>query len=73
MVAAAALLVCLLFWGIGLTGGLAFLHRSTDPMAALLGLYAMFGTVAVSIIVTGGAASYIVRTMPRRVRRSRTR
>ena len=45
--AAAALLVCVLFWGNGLSGGLAFLHRSTDPMAALLGLYAMLGAVAV--------------------------
>lgn len=67
--AAAALLACVLFWVVGLSGGLAFLHRATDPMAALLGLYGMLGAVAVSIVVAGGAASYIARTMPRRVKR----
>lgn len=67
--AGAALLACVVFWVIGLSGGLAFLQRSTDPMIALLGLYGMLGAVAVSIIVAGGAASYIARTRPRRIRR----
>lgn len=66
--AVVALLTCVLFWGIGLSGGLAFLHRSTNPMAALLGLYGMLCAVAMSIIVAGGAASYIARTVPRPIR-----
>lgn len=67
--AAGAILTCVLFWVIGLAGGLAFLQRPSEPMSALLGLYAMLLAVAVSIIVAGGAAAYLARTMPRQIKR----
>lgn len=67
--AAVAFLSCVLFWVIGMAGGLAFLQRPADPMSALLGLYAMLVAMVVSIIVAGGAAAYLARTMPRRVKR----
>lgn len=70
MMAAAAFSACVLFWVIGVAGGLAFLHDpDANAMGILLGLYAMLVAVAVSIIIAGGAAAYIARTMPRRVRR----
>lgn len=67
--AAAAFTACVIFWAIGLSGGFSFLHRETDPMAALLGLYAMLAAVAASIVVAVGAATYLARTVPKRVRR----
>jgi uncharacterized membrane protein YphA (DoxX/SURF4 family) len=48
---AGALLAVLLFWIVGLLGGLSFLRGFHTPLAQLVGLYVMLMLVGISIAV----------------------
>ncbi|GAA1113904.1 hypothetical protein [Arthrobacter flavus] len=49
------------FWALGATGGISYLHDASFPTAVLGGLYVVLAAIALSIIITTAAASYLVQ------------
>lgn len=67
-----ALALVVVFWVVGIVGGMRYLDGATSPMAVLTGLYVGLAAVAVSIIIATLAVSDLLRRLPRKGALQRT-
>lgn len=67
--AAAALALVVLFWSVGMLGGLSLLSRSRPPLGTLAWLLFVYGSVVLSLAVGLWAAIDLARRLSRRRRR----